>query len=104
MTSTFPHSILPPASPPAAFALLHSIFVEPILLLATCLFWMIVLPLAGLFCLGVACFDRVTEFCGSKILLLGLRHAAHPLVSHRTAASGKKVSTQRRPGTQTARA
>jgi hypothetical protein len=52
----------------------------------------------------VACFDRVTEFCGSRIRLLGLRHAAHPLVLRRTAASGKKVSTQRRPGTQTARA
>ncbi|HEX4665056.1 MAG TPA: hypothetical protein VH207_00545 [Chthoniobacterales bacterium] len=103
MTSTFPHSILPQAPEPAAFALLHSIFVEPVLLVATCLFWIIVLPISGLFCLGVAFFDRVTAFRGSKVQLLGLRPPTHPLVLRRTASSGEKISTtQRRPGTQTA--
>jgi hypothetical protein len=104
MTSTFPHSILPHEPEPAPFALLQCAFVEPLLLVATCLFWIIVLPLSGLFCLGVWLFDRVAAFRGSEIRILSLRPAAHPLLLRKTIASGENVSTQRRPGTQSARA
>jgi hypothetical protein len=104
MTSTFSHSILPQAPESTALALLHSIFVEPLLVVGTCLFWIIVLPISGLFCLGVTLFDRVTAFRASKIRLLDLRPSAHPLVLRKTATTSENVSTQRRPGTQAARA
>ena len=104
MTSTFSHSILPQAPEPNPFALLHSIFLEPLLIVATCLFWIIVLPPSGLFCLAVTLFDRVTAFRASKIRLLRLPPSAHPLVLRSTATTSETISTQRRPGTQTAQA
>lgn len=104
MTTTFAQSILPETPEPATLALLHSIFVEPVLVVATCLFWLIVLPISGLFCLGVALFDKMVAFRAPKIGLLDLRATNNPLVLRRTAASGEKVSTQARSGTQAIRA
>lgn len=104
MTTTFAQPILPETPEPAAFALLHSIFIEPVLVVASCLFWLVALPISGLFCLGVALFDKLVVFPASKIRLLDLRPTANPLVLRRSAASDEKVPTQARPGTQAIRA
>ncbi|HEY1583078.1 MAG TPA: hypothetical protein VGF73_08270 [Chthoniobacterales bacterium] len=82
---------------------MHSIFVEPLLVAVTCLFWLVILPISGLACLSVALFDKVLTFAGPKIRLLDGRAAANPLVLRRRAATNGSKSAQPRSRTEAAR-
>jgi len=58
MTATCLH---PASTTPSSFGAkeLQAIIVEPFLIVAVSLFWMVVLPIAGLFCSGVAISEKI---------------------------------------------
>jgi hypothetical protein len=44
---------------PSGYSTLGTVLLEPFFLVASFLFWLIVLPLGGLFCLAVSIYDRI---------------------------------------------
>ncbi|HEY2711576.1 MAG TPA: hypothetical protein VGI60_03610 [Chthoniobacterales bacterium] len=56
MTTIFSLSDTPSVSDSSAIG---AILLEPLFLIAACLFWLIVLPLGGLFCAAVSLYDRL---------------------------------------------
>ena len=81
------------------FPSFHAILLEPFFLIATCLFWLVFLPLTGLFCAGVAIYDRLAAAYTGQISLHGLRHhpSANPLVLRKKAlpVDREKISSRR---------
>ncbi len=104
MITTLSHPFLPksdlPVSPDARrkFNL-----IEPLLAVGSCLFWLAVLPLTGLFCVGVIVYDNVASLKTGPLRLPDLRSSAahNPLILRkktapkqgRTAAVGSAVQS-----------
>ena len=105
MTSTFPIPLSPEEPSSFGASQLKAILLEPLLLVATCLFWLIVLPISGAFCATVAVYDKIMAISAPRGTFFDLRYTAarNPLVLSRTAATGSKPAASR-PGTQAAKA
>jgi hypothetical protein len=58
MTTTFSLSDTPTASGSSAIG---TFLLEPVLVIGACLFWLIVLPIGGLFCAAVFLYDRLAD-------------------------------------------
>ena len=82
MTTTFLHPLIPEAHNSFGLTDLKSFLLEPLFMIGACLFWLAVLPLTGLFCTGVAVYDKITSLKSRKIHLPDLRRnpAHNPLV------------------------
>ncbi len=103
MTATF-SQLSPESQQPFGISQLKAIIVEPFLVVATCAFWIAVLPVTGIFCVGVAVYDKVASMRAPELRLPDLRSnpGANPLVLRRKAAPQGQVSATSRAGTQTA--
>jgi hypothetical protein len=55
MTTTLPDTLS--SETPTAPSQLIATVLEPVFVAASCLFWVVVLPISGLFCAGVASYD-----------------------------------------------
>lgn len=99
MTATFFSPMSPEANTPFG-AQLKTILLEPLLVVATCLFWVMVLPVTGLFCASVAIYDKLASLNAPKLRLPDLRHTGtnNPLVLRRSAAAkaGETAKTSAR--------
>jgi hypothetical protein len=82
-----------------------SLLIEPLLVVAAGLFWAIILPLAGIFCAGVAFYNRFSRFAGSRLCLshLGRPARSNPLVLRRACTVSPKAP-ERSHARQAARA
>ncbi|MGH8095012.1 MAG: hypothetical protein ACREIF_16325 [Chthoniobacterales bacterium] len=79
MTTILPPPLFPET--PSAASHLVATLLEPLFLVATCLFWAVVLPMTGLFCTGVATYDYIAALTAKEFRLPHLRTAAsNPLV------------------------
>ncbi len=84
MTTTLPQP-LSPEMPSTSPQLIASVL-EPLYIAVTCLFWALVLPLSGLFCIGVAIGDYVKTLSAKEIRFPNLRSGSpNPLVLRRSA-------------------
>ncbi|MEO8439628.1 MAG: hypothetical protein ABI540_05335 [Spartobacteria bacterium] len=82
MTTTFAYPTLTENSAAPA----HATLLEPLLIVASCLFWLFALPVTALFCGSVMIYDKIASFKPSSLRLPALRNMAHnPLVLRRTA-------------------
>ncbi|MEO7168454.1 MAG: hypothetical protein ABI787_04075 [Spartobacteria bacterium] len=102
MTATFAH-LQPESQQPFGLSQLKAIIVEPFLVVATCVFWIAVLPVTGIFCAGVAVYDKVASLRAPEIRLPDLRSnpGANPLVLRRKAVPGNNAPVGARSGAQT---
>lgn len=97
MTTIFSHPFMPksdlPLSPDANW---KSLVLEPLLVVGTCLFWLAVLPVTGLFCVGVALYDKVASLKTGPLRLPDLRYSAanNPLVLRKKSAPEQKTAAQ----------
>ncbi len=95
MTTTFAQSLLPREEQPSTQTSLKSFLLEPVLVVGAGLFWLTVLPITGLFCAGVALYDKIASLKAREVRLPDLRRspAHNPLVlrkrSLRPDAAGK---------------
>lgn len=102
MTTTLLHSLMPEGQNPSGLTNLKSVLLEPVLVIGACLFWLAVLPITGVFCAGVAVYDKITSLKGREIHLPDLRHnpAHNPLVLRKKSAREQQTASQRRGATQ----
>lgn len=86
MTATF-SSPMSLEAPNAFAAQLKTVLLEPLIVVAACIFWVMVLPVTGLFCASVAVYDKLASLNAPKLRLPDLRHTAvnNPLVLRRSA-------------------
>ena len=95
MTTTLTHPFLPksdlPASPDANW---KSAALEPLLVVGACLFWLAVLPVTGLFCAGVALYDKVASLKTGTLRLPDLSYSAahNPLVLRKKSAPAQRTT------------
>ena len=87
MTASFPHPL--DANAAAAASPLtnwRSFLLEPLLIAGACLFWIAILPVTGLFCAGVAVYDKLASLKASPLRVPDLRSCAanNPLVLRKT--------------------
>lgn len=96
MTSTFSHPLMSDEQNPTGFANLRSILLEPLFMLAAGLFWLAVLPITGVFCAGVAVYDKMAALKAEPIRLPDLRSnpAHNPLVLRKSSVVGQKSTGQ----------
>jgi hypothetical protein len=88
MTTTLPHTLSPEM--PSALSQLIAALLEPLFIVITCLFWAVVLPVIGLFRVGVAICDYAKAVSAKEIrfpnlrrgspIPLVLRHSAKPAI------------------------
>ena len=84
MTTTLPQT-LSPEMPSTPSQLIDAVL-ELLYVVATCLFWAVVLPVSGLFCIGVAIWDHVKTLSAKEIRFRNLRcGSTNPLVLRRGA-------------------
>lgn len=98
MTTTLLHSLMPEDQNPSGLTNLKSVLLEPVLVIGACLFWLGVLPITGVFCAGVAVYDKISSLKGREIHLPDLRH--NPLVLRKKSAREQQTASQRRGATQ----
>ncbi len=97
MTTTFSQPFMPksdlPASPDANW---KSTVFEPLLVAGACLFWLAVLPLTGVFCAGVALYDKLASLKTGSLRLPDLRYSAvnNPLVLRKKSAPKQSTAAQ----------
>ena len=101
MTTTIPQPLMP-QNQDSAVSQMKTVLLEPLLVLGTCLFWLAVLPVTGLFCASVALYDKVASLKTSSIRLPDLRHnqAHNPLVLRKKSAPQPKGHLQPRDTAQ----
>ena len=97
MTTAPSHSFTPKEKLPAATkANWQSILLEPLLCVGASLFWLAVLPIAGLFCVSIAIYDKAGSLrrpglrCNAAQNPLVLRtkgERKQPIACHRSTAS-----------------
>ena len=87
MTTTYPQSAFAaPTESSPALAILKTILIEPFLLMAVSVFWLVVLPFATLFSAAVALYDKINTLKTREVRVvwsyqLGLRAETRPLHS-----------------------
>jgi hypothetical protein len=59
MTTTFSNPLVLEAPNPLGVPQVRAALLEPLLVVASCLLWIAVLPFGGLFCAGVAVYDGI---------------------------------------------
>jgi hypothetical protein len=81
---------------------LQSVLLEPLFVIGACLFWLAVLPFTGVFCAGVAVYDKITSLKGREIHLPDLRHnpTHHPLVLRKKSAREQQTASPGRGAAQ----
>lgn len=97
MTTTFSHPFIPKSDFPAPSDVnWKSSALEPLLVVGACLFWLALLPVTGLFCAGVALYDKVASLKTGPLRLPDLRYSAanNPLVLRKTSAPGQRTAAQ----------
>ena len=102
MTTTLPQTFSPEM--PSTSSQLIAAVLEPLFIVITCLFWAVVLPVSGLFCIGVAICDYVKAASAKEIRFpnlwsgshnpLVLRHSAKPAVESTGAISTANHAAQ----------
>lgn len=89
MTNVLPNQVLPEAS--STESSLAAIFLEPLMIVGSVLFWALVLPLAAVLRLSVGTYDAVASVLAQTKQLEGLgNRQANPLVLRRGAAQSGK--------------
>ena len=89
MTTALPNQVLPEAS--STESSLAAIFLEPLMIVGSVLFWALVLPLAAVLRLSVGTYDAVASVLAQTKQLEGLgNRQANPLVLRRGAAQSGK--------------
>src|SRR5712691_9616679 len=98
MTTTFSHPFTPEEQNSSGWVNLKSVLLEPLFMIGACLFWLAVLPITGVFCAGVAVYDRIASLKGRGIHLPDLRHnpAHNPLVLRKKSAREQQTASERR--------
>lgn len=97
MTTTFSQPFMPksdlPVSPDTNW---KSAVFEPLLVVGACLFWLAVLPVTGVFCAGVALYDKVASLKTGSLRLPDLRYSAvnNPLVLRKKSAPEQSTAAQ----------
>ncbi len=76
MITNLPHPLMPFSELPTANETnWHSSLFEPVLVVGACLFWLVALPVTGLFCATVALYDKVASLRTQQFRLPDLRHS-----------------------------
>ncbi|MEO5717036.1 MAG: hypothetical protein ABIR29_00510 [Chthoniobacterales bacterium] len=93
MTTNFSHPFLPESAPDTNWT---AVLLEPVLVVGACLFWLAVLPVTGLFCAGVALYDKVASLKTEQLRLPDLRYsgAHNPLVLRKKSAPEQRTAGQ----------
>ena len=102
MTTTLPQTLSPEM--PSTLSQLIAALLEPLFIVITCLFWATVLPIGGLFRVGVAICDYVKAVSAKEIRFpnlrsgspnpLVLRHSAKPAIESTGRASAASHAAQ----------
>lgn len=77
-----------------------SLLLEPLMIVGTGLFWLAVLPVTGVFCAGVAIYDKVASLKKVELRLPDLRSSAahNPLVLRKKSVPAQKAMGQASSG------
>jgi hypothetical protein len=101
MTTTLLQPLIPEQNP---FGLtdLKSVLLEPLFMIGACLFWLAVLPLTGVFCAGVAVYDKIMSLKSREIHLPDLRRnpAHNPLVLRKKSTREQHTASHGRGAAQ----
>lgn len=101
MTTTLSHPFMPKHENPDPVASgWKSLLLEPFMVVCTCLFWLAVLPVTGIFCAGVALYDKVATLRKVDFRLPDLRSrgAHNPLVLRKKSAPTQTATGQANSG------
>lgn len=92
MTTHLPHFL--PVNEPTE-ANWKSVLLEPAFVVGACLFWLAVLPVTGVFCAGVALYDKFAALKIGQLRLPDLRRggANNPLVLRKKSAPQQGIAT-----------
>ncbi|MEO7725483.1 MAG: hypothetical protein ABIU29_12495 [Chthoniobacterales bacterium] len=101
MTTALTHSFMPKHELPAPVGTdLKSLLLEPLMVVGTALFWLAVLPLTGLFCAGVAIYDKAVALKKADLRIPALRSSAahNPLVLRKKSVPAQTATGQASSG------
>lgn len=95
MTATLSHPFMPKSDlPPSPDANWKSVGLEPLLAVGACFFWLAVLPVTCLFCVGVTLYDKFASLKTGALRLPDLSYSAahNPLVLRKKSVPGERTA------------